>query len=181
MHPWFDQPEPRSVAAGEHPWWDEALALVNRDLAATLPEQRPLRLIAWPADAEDEGEAERVYVALDNGDAHGDSLGPAPSSATAALRAVAEAAQDTVMECLWQAWPVCTLHNLGMHLGEGEGEGEGAGGVVWWCAGPGRPDDPEHPRAAVGELDTVHRPRRPNRKRREPPESRERREERRPR
>ncbi|GAB1334274.1 hypothetical protein ACE1SV_08640 [Streptomyces sp. E-15] len=181
MHPWSDQPEPRSEAAGEHPWWDEALALVNRDLAATLPEQRPLRLIAWPADAEDEDEAERVYVALDSGDAHGNSLGPAPSSPTAALRAVAEAAQDTVMECLWQAWPVCTLHNLGMHLGEGEGEGEGAGGVVWWCAGSGRPDDPEHPRAAVGELDTVHRPRRPNRKRREPRESRERRDDRRPR
>ncbi len=34
-----DRPEPRRVSPGEHPMWEQALALLNRDLAATLPEQ----------------------------------------------------------------------------------------------------------------------------------------------
>ncbi|KMS83738.1 hypothetical protein ACZ91_51460 [Streptomyces regensis] len=157
MHPSFPSPpEPHVVPAGEHPLWDEALAAVNRDLAATLPEQRPLCLIAYPAD---EREDERVYVALADGNAHGNSLQPTGSTDWA-LWGVAEAAQDTITGCLWQAWPVCTLHGLGMHLGEESGR------PVWSCAGGGRPGDPAHVRAAVGELDTVHRPHRPNRKRR---------------
>ncbi|MGW2775675.1 hypothetical protein ACWC4C_24675 [Streptomyces olivaceoviridis] len=149
-------PEPRFVPAGEHPLWDEALATVNRDLAATLPGQRPLCLIAYPADAHED---EQVYVALADGNAHGNSLQPS-GSAPWALWTVAEAAQDTITGCLWQAWPVCTLHGLGMHLREESGR------PVWNCAGDGRPGDPAHVRAAVGELDTVHRPHRPNRKRR---------------
>ncbi|MEU2065080.1 hypothetical protein [Streptomyces sp. NPDC013455] len=143
-------PEPRFVPAGEHPLWDEALAVVNRDLAATLPEQRPLCLIAYPAQ---EGEDEQVYVALADGDAHGGSLWPA-RSADRALGDVAEAAQDTVMECLWQVWPVCTVHGLGMHVAEELGR------PAWRCAGGGRSGDPAHVRAAIGELDTVHRPHR---------------------
>ncbi|MET8767164.1 hypothetical protein [Streptomyces sp. NPDC004658] len=158
MHPLFPSPpEPRFVPAGEHPLWDAALVAVNRDLAATLPGQTPLRLIAYPAD---EHEDEQLYVALADGNAHGNSLCPA-GSADWALRYVAEAAQDTITGCLWQAWPVCTVHGLGMHLGEEPGR------PVWRCAGGGRPGDPAHVRAAVGELDTVHRPHRPNRKRRE--------------
>ncbi|GGV00698.1 hypothetical protein GCM10010260_41590 [Streptomyces filipinensis] len=155
----FDPPDPRFVTTGEHPLWDEALAAVNRDLAATLPEQRPLCLVAYPGWERAPDETERVHVALANGDAHGDCLWPEPSAA-GALRAVAEAAQDTVMELLWQAWPVCTLHGLGMHVTED------AGRPSWWCAGGSRPGDPAHVRAAIGEMDTVHRPRRPNRKRR---------------
>ncbi|MGW7793252.1 hypothetical protein [Streptomyces tricolor] len=157
MSPSFPTPpEPYFVSAGEHPLWEQALAVVNRDLAATLPEQRPLRLIAWPAEP---GEPEQVYVALANGDAHGNALWPA-RSAGEALSAVAEAAQETVMECLWQVWPVCTLHGLGMHVAEE------AGRPVWRCAGGARPGEPAHVRAAIGELDTLHRPHRPNRKRR---------------
>ncbi|WP_189300932.1 hypothetical protein [Streptomyces cinerochromogenes] len=157
MSPAFPTPpEPYLVPAGAHPLWEEALAVVNRDLAASLPGQRPLRLLAYPAEG---GEPAQVYVALANGDAHGTSLEPARSAAEA-LPAVAEAAQDTVMECLWQVWPVCTLHGLGMHVAEE------AGRPVWRCAGGGPSGEPAHVRAVVGELDTVHRPRRPNRKRR---------------
>ncbi|MFF4500905.1 hypothetical protein [Streptomyces sp. NPDC001401] len=61
-----------------------------------------------------------------------------------ALAAVAEAAQDTLTECLWQAWPVCAVHDLGMHLSEKDGR------PAWRCTGAGR--DPEHVRAEVGEL-----------------------------
>ncbi|MER6680367.1 hypothetical protein [Streptomyces olivaceoviridis] len=100
MRPSFLRPpEPRFVPAGEHPLWDEALATVNRDLAATLPGQRPLCLIAYPADAHED---EQVYVALADGNAHGNSLQPS-GSAPWALWTVAEAAQDTITGCLWQA------------------------------------------------------------------------------
>jgi hypothetical protein len=162
MHPSFPgEPEPRFVPAGEYPLWDEALAAVDRDLAATLPEQRPLCLRALPGWAGDEDEGEQIYVALPNGDWHGNSLGPEPS-ARGALGAVAEAAQDTVMELLWQAWPVCNLHGLGVHVAED------AGREVWQCAGSSRPDDSAHVLAAIGELDTVHRPRRQSREERRP-------------
>ncbi|MEV5874752.1 hypothetical protein AB0L75_11065 [Streptomyces sp. NPDC052101] len=147
-------PEPRLVPVGEYPCWDEPLAAVNRDLAATLPDQRPLRLIAYPETEEDE----YVYVALANGEAHGTSLIPA-QSATEALMAVADAAQDTVTERLWRAWPLCTVHDLGMHPRDIDGR------PSWWCAGGSRRGDPAHVRAAIGELDTLEHPRRPNRKR----------------
>ncbi|MGW4564861.1 hypothetical protein ACWEN3_21405 [Streptomyces sp. NPDC004561] len=150
----FARPERRFVAPGEHPLWDEALAVVNRDLAATLPGQRPLCLIAWPAW--EEGEPEPVHVALADGDSHGNCLEPTAST-DEALLAVADAAQETVSECLWQAWPLCTVHGLGMHVREE------AGRPSWWCAGGRDPKDPPHVRAAIGELDTVRRPRRPNR------------------
>ncbi|MGA5037389.1 hypothetical protein ACPCA8_10065 [Streptomyces capoamus] len=154
--------EPHVVPAGEHPIWQEALAAVNRDLAATLPEPHPLCLVAWPPEGY---EGEQVYVALDGGDAHGNSLQPA-GSVEAALPVVAEAAQDTIMGCRWQVWPVCTIHGLGMHVAQE------AGRPVWWCAGGG-PREPAHARAAIGELATVHRPRRPNRKRRKDGKDRE--------
>jgi hypothetical protein len=159
MHAFLGLPEPRFVPPGEHPLWDEALAVVNRDLAVTLPEQGPLRLIAYPGW--EDGEPERLYVALANGDAHGNSLGP-EATAAGALPAVAEAAQETVMECLWQAWPVCTLHGLGMHVAED------AGRASWRCAGTSHPNDPAHVRAAIGELGTLDRPHRKRPKDRKP-------------
>lgn len=156
----FDSPPPRPLLPGEHPLWEEALTLVNHDLAATLADRGPLRLLAHAPWAE--GEPEQVYVSLaDDASHHGQAL--RPDSATglgAAVSAVAEAAQDTVMECLWQAWPVCPVHNLGMHVGQG------SDGPAWWCAGGPAPKDPAHARAAVGALDTLRRPHRPNRKRR---------------
>ncbi|TKT10819.1 hypothetical protein E4U92_06485 [Streptomyces galbus] len=141
----FDTP-PRPVEPGEYPVWDEALALVNRDLAATLPERAPLRLTGLPGWEEDEAPHEHVHVALADGTWWGNHL-PDGSDAdpVSALFAVAEAAQDTVSERLWQAWPVCSEHNLGMHLREADER------AVWWC-----PQD--HVRAAVGALDTVQRP-----------------------
>jgi hypothetical protein len=57
-------------------------------------------------------------------------------------------------------WPVCTVHDLGMHPRDVDGR------PSWWCAGGSRKGDPAHVRAAIGELPTAHRPHRPNRKRR---------------
>lgn len=155
----FDLPEPRLVLPGEHPAWDEALALLNRDLAATLPEQGPLRLLALPPFGADG--PEHVHVALDNGEWHGNALWPESAEhPAAALANVADAAQETVTERLWQAWPLCPEHDLGMHPREADGQ------LSWWCAGDRRRRGPAHIRAAVGELDTLLRPHRPNRKRR---------------
>ncbi|KUN06199.1 hypothetical protein AQI95_15005 [Streptomyces yokosukanensis] len=154
MSAFFGHPEPRLVLDGEYPCWDEPLAAVNRDLAATLPDQRPLRLIAYP-ESED---LEYVYVALSKGEAHGNALIPTESAAEA-LTAVADAAQDTVSERLWRAWPLCTVHDLGMHPRDIDGR------PSWWCAGGPRPGDPAHLRAAIGELDTVQQPRPTPRKR----------------
>ncbi|WEO98842.1 hypothetical protein A6P39_035030 [Streptomyces sp. FXJ1.172] len=152
----FGRPEPRHVLAGEYPLWDEALAAVNRDLASTVPEQRPLCLMAHSESA---GLDEYVFVALADGEAHGNCLMP-EESAGETLLAVADAAQETVTERLWRVWPVCTVHDLGMHPRDVDGR------PSWWCAGGSRKGDPAHVRAAIGELDTLHRPRRPNRKRR---------------
>ncbi|MFG2902634.1 hypothetical protein ACGFZH_36815 [Streptomyces zaomyceticus] len=59
-------------------------------------------------------EPENVYVALANGEWHGNypdwAAGPA-----SAPTIVADAAQETVAERLWQAWPLCAEHGLGMH------------------------------------------------------------------
>ncbi|WP_405920372.1 hypothetical protein [Streptomyces longwoodensis] len=137
---------PRPVEPGEYPVWDEALALVNGDLAATLPERAPLRLVALPGWEEDEDPHEHVHVALPDGTWWGNHLPDgADADPVSALFAVADAAQDTVSERLWQAWPVCTEHTFGMHLREEDER------PVWWC-----PQD--HVRAPVGALGTVQRP-----------------------
>ncbi|MEU5239502.1 hypothetical protein ACH4UR_25930 [Streptomyces lydicus] len=156
----FDPPEPRRVALGEYPLWDEALAVVNRDLAVTLPDQRPLQLLGLPSY--DEGVAEYVYVALANGEWHGNVVDPdSVDTPAVALAALTDAAQETVTECLWQAWPLCDEHGLGMHPREAKGK------LSWWCAGRNIPGGPAHIRAAVGGLDSlVHPDRQLHRKRR---------------
>ncbi|MHC3469755.1 hypothetical protein ACYF6T_13660 [Streptomyces sp. 7R007] len=158
MYTPFDHPTPRRVQPGEHPAWEEALALVNRDVAATLPDHGPLRLLALPG-WEEEDEVEHVYVALPNGHWWGNNVWGSGAADTA-LAAVAEAAQDTLTECLWRAWPVCEEHGLGMHLDHRDDT------VVWVCAGSGTGGDPGHVRAAVGALDTVHGTHRARRERR---------------
>ncbi|WP_454319317.1 hypothetical protein [Streptomyces phaeoluteigriseus] len=154
----YDAPRPRPVRPGEFPLWDEALALVNRDLDALLPGRGPLVLLAPPSFGEEDPEHSHVYVALPDGRWHGNDLWSGSASDPAvALAEVAEAAQDTVMECLWQVWPVCAEHRLGMHARQEDGR------PAWWCAGGRDPGDPAHERAAVGELDALHRPRRARR------------------
>ncbi|MFI5757385.1 hypothetical protein [Streptomyces sp. NPDC051569] len=157
MPAFFDLPEPRHVAPGEYPWWDRALALLNQDLAVTLPQQKPLRLRALPPVGGDE--AEQVCVTLANGDWHGNYLCPSSADdAASALAAVADAGQETVIECLWQVWPLCTEHGLGAHPRDAEGQ------LVWWCAGERQRDGRSHILARVGALDTLIRPHRPHRK-----------------
>ncbi|MFF7173317.1 hypothetical protein [Streptomyces pseudovenezuelae] len=89
-----------------------------------------------------------MYVALANGEWHGGHLYPQVAEDLAhAVAIVADAAQDTVAERLWQAWPLCVEHNLGMHAREVEGR------LSWWCAGERSRVGAAHTRAAVGALD----------------------------
>ncbi|MFE7584077.1 hypothetical protein ACFU5Y_21265 [Streptomyces gardneri] len=157
MSDFTDSSVPRWVQPGEYPLWGEALALVNRDLAATLPDQEPLRLRRLPSW--DEGED--VYVTLPNGEWQGNCLDPSTSDdPVSAVAAVADAAQETVVELLWQAWPVCGEHGVGMHPYTEDEQ------VGWWCSGGRTPREPAHVPAAVGALDSLVRPRRPHRKER---------------
>ncbi|MFJ9406760.1 hypothetical protein [Streptomyces sp. NPDC101393] len=162
LHALFNRPEPRRVLLGEFPLWDETLALLDRDLAVTLPEQEPLRLLAPPHDGADD--PEHVCVALATGEWHGNVLSPESAAAPAhAVANIADAAQETLAECLRQAWPLCAEHDLGMHPRDAEGQ------LPWWRAGDRQRRGPAHLRAAVGALDTLGipvPPRRPHRTRR---------------
>ncbi len=96
----------------------------------------PVRLVvlsqSWPSHA---------YVEFRGG--YGSTSGIAPevgSNPLWALVAVADEAQDSVMETLKGVWPVCPTHQLGAHSREHAGQG------VWWCNGDGG-----HVIAAIGQ------------------------------
>ncbi|MET7486345.1 hypothetical protein [Streptomyces sp. NPDC005538] len=139
------RPEPRRAEPGEWPRVEAALAIVNRDLAATLPDQRPLVLMVCD---------EKVYVAMADGCWQGNGITEADADSSHVLGYVADAAQETVMELLWQVWPVCPFHKVGTHSRpEGttaDWEGETGEGAVWWCRG--HHGDDCHDLAQVGEL-----------------------------
>ena len=143
--------DPQRAEPGRYPRLEAALATVNRDFAATLPDQPPLRLMLWD---------EQVYVAVSDGSWHHNGLQEPDADAPddLALGIVADAAQETVTERLWQAWPVCPFHKLGTHLRpegsavdwEGWNDGD-SGRPVWWCRG-GTAGGDCHDLAPVGEL-----------------------------
>ncbi|UWW95872.1 hypothetical protein GO605_09315 [Streptomyces murinus] len=140
--------------------------MVNRDVRATLtlPGREPLILMVVPDP--DGFDGDQVYVAMADGRSHGNPVHsddleegaePEPGDAAAVLTVVAEAAQETLMELLWQVWPLCREHGTGMHPRpagtSGEwypGETAAVGPPVWWCRG-GRAGDC-HDASLIGEL-----------------------------
>ncbi|MFE5208932.1 hypothetical protein [Streptomyces sp. NPDC056600] len=155
--------EPRRAESGRWPGLEAALAVVNRDLSATLPGQDKLVLVVAPsgdAPRPDGHDREDVYVALPDGRWHGDQVNardPEPEDPSTVLAVVAEAAQETVMELLWKVWPTCPEHRTGLHsrpAGTNDTGEPGAAGLigppVWRCGG-GR-DGESHDVAVVGEL-----------------------------
>jgi hypothetical protein len=67
------------------------------------------------------------------GNGYGSAPGIAPengSNTVSALIAVADDAQDSVIETLHEVWPVCPVHQLGAHAREHDA-------AVWWCNGKG--------------------------------------------
>jgi hypothetical protein len=126
----------------EEPGWptclEDAMRQVNRDAGATGI-GRPCRLRVNDDEFTGGGNA---YVETWDGYT-GTSGGIYPASdadPVSALVAVADDAQDALMEALWAVWPVCPVHRLGVHAREYEQA------AVWWCAG-----DSGHAVAAIGE------------------------------
>lgn len=163
------RPEPRRTEPGRWPKAEAALALVNRDLLATLPGRDPLILMcdtAWEPSPGGGTARDQVYVAMADGRWHGNAVNacdleegdpPEPDDATVVLAVIADAAQTTVLELLRQVWPVCREHRTGTHprpAGTGRdwypGEEPVTGPPVWWCRGG--QDGGCHDLAPVGEL-----------------------------
>ncbi|WP_346017370.1 hypothetical protein [Streptomyces sp. SID6137] len=168
--------ESARAEAGRWPELEAALAVVNRDVRATLtlPGREPLILMVTPAPDGAAGSygsygssgGQEVYVAMADGRSHGNPVHAGdleegapqePGDAATVLSVVAEAAQETVMELLWQVWPLCREHGIGMHprpAGTSEdwcpGETAAAGPPVWWCRG-GR-NGGCHDASPIGEL-----------------------------
>lgn len=118
------RPDPvtRRLEPGEHPGLEAALARVNRDLAVTRPELGPLVL-----QVTELGEGTRQFeVAMADGCRHGGLPGWIPAGRL--LAELAEAAQETVVECRWEVWPLCPAHGIGLHA---------ADPGVWRCAADG--------------------------------------------
>lgn len=126
----------------EEPGWlaslEDAMRLVNRDVAATGI-RHPCRLRVRDDPPGGSGNA---YVETWGGyNSATTGIDPANGAdPVSALVAVADDAQDALMEELRAAWPVCPVHRLGVHARRHD---EAA---VWWCAG-----DDGHPVAAIGE------------------------------
>ncbi|WP_293995240.1 hypothetical protein [Streptomyces sp.] len=119
-------PKPRPAEPGEWPKLEAALSVVNRDLTATVPGQEPLILMVDPGESLPPGGIDRgrVHVAMPDGRWQGNQVNAydpeegdplEPDDEMTVLRVVADAAQETVVELLWQVWPVCGEHKLGMH------------------------------------------------------------------
>jgi len=130
----------------EEPGWlaalEDAMRLVNRDVAATGI-RHPCQL-----RVRDEQDGGNAYV-LTWGGYNSATAGISPAHGAdpvSALLAVADDAQDALMEELWAAWPVCPVHRLGVHVRYHDKA------AAWWCAG-----DDGHPVAAVGEWPAVLR------------------------
>ncbi|WP_244317515.1 hypothetical protein [Streptomyces bauhiniae] len=125
--------DPRPVDLAARPDLAAGLDAVNRDLAATLPEAGPMRLMWTPSD--DEDIPDQYHAALPDGRWHDGVQDPDTAG-------IAEAAQETVQAVLWQVWPVCREHRSGVHAGAGADER-----AVWWCR-----VDEGHELCEVGEL-----------------------------
>ncbi|OIJ68968.1 hypothetical protein WN71_005810 [Streptomyces mangrovisoli] len=162
-------PEPRPAEPGRWPMLEAALAVVNRDVTATLPGQEPLILMAVPShEPTPQGgfDGEQVHVALPDGRWHGNQVNAydpeegdpeEPDDEETALSVVADAAQSTLMELLWQTWPICPEHKLGTHPRPAgstedwyETTTQADGPTVWWCRGD--QDSHGHDLCRVGEL-----------------------------
>lgn len=154
--------EPRRVEPGEWPRFEAALAAVNRDLAATLPDEPPLVLMRCPASSGDDW-PDQIYVALPDGRWQGNAVHPEgpemhdePDDTSVVLQLVADAAQETVTELLWTVWPVCPYHRIGVHprpprtTADWYQDRLGGEPVVWWCRG--HHGDDCHDLSPVGEL-----------------------------
>jgi len=123
-------PDPGLWARLEH-----ALAIVERDVrAGGITGPLALTVQSWDPTGS-------AWVEF-RGACQGNGLRPgAGHDPQASLVQVADAAQETIMEVTWTVWPVCDVHDLGLHAELDHGT------AVWRCTGNGT-----HTVAPIGEL-----------------------------
>jgi hypothetical protein len=122
----------------DEPGWlatlQEALEMVKADLRASgLPDavrlytcdgSRNVSVDAWAGNSASEG------ISPEQG-----------SDPVTALAAVADDAQEAVQISICGAWPICPVHELGVHARAHQGA------AVWWCRADGG-----HAMARIGRL-----------------------------
>ena len=103
---------------------EAALVIATADLVATgLPGEARLEVPEW-------ADPQHAYVRYEGYTSNSGGIPPrAGSDDLWALVAVADDLQEAVMECRFEAWPVCPAHRLGTHAREHQGT------AVWWCNG----------------------------------------------
>ena len=112
----------------------DALAVVARDLRATHPD------FTVVFDRDQHGS---WWVALANNGTfqlHGSDFSADDEPGPDLLAAVADAAQEVILELHFVVWPTCPDHNLGLHAAVNHGR------AVWTCSAGGT-----HVRAAIGD------------------------------
>lgn len=106
---------------------ERVLAVVVHDLRATGLDGQ-VRLVILEG-----GEPPHAYVQYEGSFASTSGLAPSDAvgrrSRAETLVLVADELQDSVMESLFAAWPVCPSHQLGAHPRVADDQ------AVWWCAG----------------------------------------------
>jgi hypothetical protein len=114
---------------------ERAMEIVNADMRSSgLPGVGRLVIPEWTTNA--------VVESWTGVSGSGGGIFPASGSdPVSALVAVADDAQDAVMETLWEVWPVCPAHQIGAHAQPDDGH------AVWWCSGGGG-----HAFAPIGQL-----------------------------
>jgi hypothetical protein len=105
---------------------EQALAVVERDVRATGLNGRAGLVVKG------DGEPTQAFVRYENSFGHTSGLAPGDGDGRnplATLVLVADELQDAVMDSLFAVWPVCPIHQLGVHARVNDDE------PVWWCTG----------------------------------------------
>lgn len=105
----------------------EALEAVKADMRSTGLDG-PIRVVVpgWASPRS-------AFVEF-RGDTYGSGPGMTPqdgSDPLSALIAIADNAQNSIIETLHEVWPLCPVHQLGAHPRRHDGA------AVWWCNGDG--------------------------------------------
>ena len=120
----------------------EALDVAARDLPAQWSTEEP-RLVVTTMCGES---LEQAVIELSGGYVHGTPIWPRSGDTEASARAaVAELLQEVTMERRRTVWPVCLVHDLGLHAELADGA------AVWHCSG-GDADQKAGRRAASGHV-----------------------------
>jgi hypothetical protein len=147
--PWNGRP----VGADEVPGFKRALGLVIADLARSWPQTTTAPVLELEI-LHDDHAGDGVSVRLPDRAWHANGGIPLDrylNSGPDPVAAIAEAAQETIMEFEKVVWPICATHGRGLHprprAHSQDEDYAAAGPAAWWCSAGGG-----HPLGDVGGL-----------------------------